>query len=153
MPARLYQWARTTGKIWAEIVRGRRNSRALPERVRGLEARGPGGPLRASRHAKRKRPPGCPAASSTVAKPVLDRSSDVAEDLRDLAAQEDEGNDRDDRDEGEDEGVLGEALPLLVARHERRDENIETSHGGVTSFPSRVSRPAGAGGPEPVGSQ
>src|SRR5450759_2233984 len=96
---------------------------------------------------------GNPAASPAIEKPVLDRIADVAEDLRDLATQEDEGDDRDDRDEGEDQGVFGEALPLLVARDERRDEDIQTSHGGVTSFPSRVSRPAGAGGPEPGGSQ
>src|ERR1700674_1713534 len=50
---------------------------------------------------------------------VLDRVTDVAEDLRDLPAQEDQGDDRDDRDEGEDQGVLGEALALLVTAEPR----------------------------------
>src|SRR6186997_1778965 len=45
---------------------------------------------------------------------VLDRAADLAQDLADLAAQEDEGDDRDDRDEREDQGVLSEPLAFLV---------------------------------------
>ena len=44
----------------------------------------------------------------------LDRATDRAQDLADLAAQEDEGDDRNDRDEREDQGVLSEALAFLV---------------------------------------
>ena len=40
-------------------------------------------------------------------------SADRAQDLR-LAAQEDQGDDRDDGDEREDQRVLGETLALLV---------------------------------------
>jgi hypothetical protein len=49
---------------------------------------------------------------------VLDRLPDRAQDLRRLAAEEDEGDDRHDRDERENECVLGEALALLVANEE-----------------------------------
>jgi len=45
----------------------------------------------------------------------LDRAADGAQDLADLAAQEDEGDDRDDRDEREDQRVLGETLALVIA--------------------------------------
>src|SRR4051812_6980431 len=41
---------------------------------------------------------------------VLDRRADLAQDRADLVAEEDQGNDRDDRDEGEDQRVLGETL-------------------------------------------
>ena len=40
--------------------------------------------------------------------------TDVAEDGRDLAAEENEGDDRDDGDEREDQRVLGQTLALLV---------------------------------------
>src|SRR3954447_17868866 len=43
-----------------------------------------------------------------------DRAADLAEDRADLTTQEDECDDRDDRDEGEDQRVLGETLPVLV---------------------------------------
>src|SRR5204862_301576 len=46
---------------------------------------------------------------------VLDGVTDVAQDLADLIAQEDEGNDRDDRDKREDQRVLRETLAFLVA--------------------------------------
>jgi hypothetical protein len=39
-----------------------------------------------------------------------DAMSDVAQDLRDLAAQEDEGNDCNDRDQSEDKCVFSKAL-------------------------------------------
>jgi hypothetical protein len=44
----------------------------------------------------------------------LDRVADVAEDAADLAAQENEGDDSNDRDEREDQCVLGETLARLV---------------------------------------
>src|SRR5258705_5580418 len=43
----------------------------------------------------------------------LDRRADLAEDGRDLAAEEDQGDDRDDGDEGEDQRVLRESLAFL----------------------------------------
>jgi hypothetical protein len=49
---------------------------------------------------------------------LLDGLADRRQHLRDLAAHEDEGNDRDDCNEGEDQRVLGKALALLVAVHE-----------------------------------
>src|SRR5579862_4579823 len=49
----------------------------------------------------------------------LDRVADVAQDRADLAAQEEQGNDRDDRDQGQDEGVLGEALAVFGRRQSR----------------------------------
>src|SRR5215211_4384919 len=45
----------------------------------------------------------------------LDRLADRAQDRLDVAAQENEGDDRDDRDEGEDQRVLRETLAFLVA--------------------------------------
>ena len=47
------------------------------------------------------------------------RVADVRDDLADLTAQEDQGNDRDDRDEGEDQRVLGEALSLGFTQEPR----------------------------------
>jgi transposase len=44
----------------------------------------------------------------------LDRVTDLAEDLRDLSAQEDQGDDRDDRDQGEDQGIFGQTLAVVV---------------------------------------
>ena len=41
-------------------------------------------------------------------------SADRVQDARDLVAQEDKGDDRDDGDEREDQRVLGETLALLV---------------------------------------
>src|SRR5712691_879826 len=61
---------------------------------------------------------------------LLDRVTDGAEDLADLAAQEDEGHDRHDRDEGEDQRVLGEALAFLVTIEEVHDCKIDRRHAG-----------------------
>ena len=47
-------------------------------------------------------------------RPALDRVADVAQNGADLTAQEEQGDDGDDRDEGEDECVFGEALSLIV---------------------------------------
>ena len=66
---------------------------------------------------------------------LLDRLPDGAQDLADLATEEDEGDDCEDRDESEDECVFGEALTLLVADEERRDAYVQTSHFLFTSFP------------------
>ena len=44
----------------------------------------------------------------------LDGDADVVEDRGDLAAQEKQGDDGDDRDEGEDQRVFGETLAFLV---------------------------------------
>src|SRR6266436_3824353 len=66
----------------------------------------------------------------------LDRVAHVAQDRRDLAAQENEGNDRDDGDQGEDQGVLSEALALFVAT-DGRDESRQFGH--VTAPPFRRS--------------
>src|SRR6478752_2299038 len=57
----------------------------------------------------------------------LDRRTDLAQDGADLAAQEDEGDDRDDRDQGEDQRVLRETLALLVTT-KRGEERIEERH-------------------------
>src|SRR5204862_5756335 len=61
--------------------------------------------------------------------PSLDGIADRAQDLADLAAQEDEGDDRDDGDEREDQRVLGETLALLVLR-EAGDERVDVGHSG-----------------------
>src|SRR5215204_2432655 len=65
---------------------------------------------------QKRRPPGPEGAGGPILPDgrVLDGVADRAQDLADLAAQEDEGDDRDDRDEGEDQGVLGESLAFLV---------------------------------------
>ena len=66
---------------------------------------------------------------------LSDRLPDGAQELADIAAKEDQGDDRDDGDEGEDECVFGEALTLLVANEERRDECVQTSHVMVHLLP------------------
>ena len=55
---------------------------------------------------------------------VLDGAADRAEDLADLAAQEDEGDDRNDGDQGEDQCVLGKTLAVLVPTEES-DESVK----------------------------
>ena len=67
------------------------------------------GPKRNDRRADARR-----SCDRWVRDSELDRVPHVAQDAADLIAQEDEGNDRDDRDEGEDQRVLREALAFLV---------------------------------------
>src|SRR5450756_559002 len=134
MPARLYQWARTTGKIWAEIVRERRNLRVWPEnatRRLSWRTRRPihcdldprertPGRWKGPAPGKNRRAAGSiPAALQTV---TLDRVADGAQDRLDLPAEEDQSDDREDRDQGEDQRVLRESLALLLSDEERRDE-------------------------------
>src|SRR3954462_9172002 len=66
---------------------------------------------------------------------LLDRGADLAQDRGDLAAQEDQGDDRNDGDEGEDQRVLGETLAFLVTTKER---DKSSKHLGDTSFPSEL---------------
>jgi hypothetical protein len=47
----------------------------------------------------------------------LHRDADRAQDGLDDAAEEQERDDRDDRNEGEDQGVFGEALSALSGKH------------------------------------
>src|SRR5512141_2469383 len=68
---------------------------------------------------------------------ILDRVAHGAEDLADLAAQEDEGNDGHDRDEGEDQRVLREALAFLVTIEEVHDCKIDRRHEDAYLLPSR----------------
>src|SRR2546425_5811842 len=69
----------------------------------------------------------------------LDAGTDGAEDVADGAAQEQEGHDRNDRDEGEDQRVLRETLTFLVTP-QRAEDRGEEGHGGPPpiSHPSRV---------------
>src|SRR6187431_41550 len=56
----------------------------------------------------------------------LDRVADGREDLRNLAAQEDQGDNRDDGDKSKDQRVLREALALLLVTHdERRNKCVQ----------------------------
>src|SRR5687768_13917468 len=83
------------------------------------------------------RPPSLAARRSLyVRRAVLDRAADRAQDLADLAAQEDEGDDRDDGDEGKDQRVLREALAVFVAMDEFHDLEIDGRHvdGYLLSF-------------------
>jgi hypothetical protein len=59
---------------------------------------------------------------------VLDGRADGAQDLADLRAQEDQGDDRHDRDEGEDQRVLGETLAFLVIPVKEVDDCGEKLH-------------------------
>src|SRR5687768_17298765 len=67
------------------------------------------------------------APAASLSRLELDRVADVAEDRRDLAAQEDEGDDRDDCDEREDQRVLRESLAFLVAA-KRCEELLNERH-------------------------
>src|ERR1700694_5750052 len=82
---------------------------------------------------RQKGPPGQPRRPFLNV--VLDGAADGAQHLADLAAEEDKGDDREDRDQGEDQRVLRESLALLIANEERRDECVQTSHVLFTSFP------------------
>src|SRR5919206_2694258 len=64
----------------------------------------------------------------------LDGVADRAEDLAHLLTQEDQGDDRHDRDEGEDQRVLRETLAFLVVPVEEVDEcQVELDHAGSVS--------------------
>src|SRR3954452_24411941 len=65
----------------------------------------------------------------------LDRRADLRQDRADLLAEEDQGDDRDDRDEGEDQRVLRETLAFLVPT-DGCDECVDERHVGKTSFPT-----------------
>src|SRR6478735_6079956 len=85
---------------------------------------------RASRYrpSKERRRPSCdrPASSLKSEGLGLDRVADGREDLRNLAAQEDQGDDGHDGDESKDQRVLREALALLLVAHDkRRDECVQ----------------------------
>src|SRR4029078_762272 len=58
---------------------------------------------------------------------TLDRASDRAENRADLVAQEDQSDNRNDRDEGEDQRVLGETLAFLFPTN-RGEELANDSH-------------------------
>src|SRR4051794_22099240 len=66
---------------------------------------------------------------SRVAGTRLDRAADRAQDLADLAAEEDQGDDRDDRDEGEDQRVLRETLAFVVPTNSG-EETMNERHCG-----------------------
>jgi len=63
---------------------------------------------------------------------ALDRVAHGGHDLADLSAQEDQGDNRDDGDECEDQGVLSEALAFLVTIGNRIDKrhdcHVELKH-------------------------
>ena len=93
-----------------------------------------------------ERPPGprrVPAADSVVGS-GLDRVADGAQDLADLATQEDEGDDRNDGDQRQDECVFREALALFIAADRVEELEVEVRH--WERFLSGY-RNAGPGGP------
>src|SRR5712691_8174002 len=73
----------------------------------------------------------------------LDRATDLAEDRADLVAQEDQGDDRNDRDEGEDQRVLRETLAFLVPTN-RGEELVNECHAAaswMSTHPRARARP------------
>src|SRR5450759_3022885 len=59
----------------------------------------------------------------------LNRRADGAQNLADRAAQEELGDERDDRDESEDQRVFGEALAVLVVAAKRGENPADDGHG------------------------
>ncbi len=108
--------------------------RGVSERSPGLVGRTLGGPSPDARWPAGSRPEGSTAGLESTSGPPgrrtarsrlrrraearlgmeLDRGADSAEDGADLAAQEQQGKDCDDRDECEDQGVFGQALTSLM---------------------------------------
>src|SRR5260221_9949707 len=91
---------------------------------------------------QRERPPApCGAGGLGFSRlaSVLDRRPNRAEDVADRAAQEQEGHDGNDRDEGEDQRVLRETLAFVVTP-EGIDESCEELH-GVSHLLSSVISP------------
>src|SRR5580765_1302010 len=60
----------------------------------------------------------------------LDRVADVAQDRRDLAAEEDECDDRDDGDQGKNQGIFRETLTLgpVELTAQRREQPLDGAH-------------------------
>src|SRR6266850_113495 len=84
-------------------------------------------PAHAGTGGLRRVPTGPRFPSDRVPEGTLDRAADRAENRADLVAQEDQGDDRNDRDEGEDQRVLRETLAFLVAA-EGCDESMKKRH-------------------------
>src|SRR5690606_19293189 len=63
--------------------------------------------------------------------------ADVLEDLTDDRAQEEQGDDHNDRDEGEQQAVLDERLPLLVVTLEARQKSADEGDHVVAVPPFR----------------
>jgi len=80
---------------------------------------------------------------------VLDGRADGAQDPADLRAQEDQGDDRHDRDEGEDQRVLRETLAFLVIPVKEIDDCGKELHlgGHLLSFSDPL--PPRSGSPFP----
>src|SRR5207253_215050 len=88
--------------------------------VHGPETREPPGPVRLRRF------------RFTSGWAQLDRVADLAEDRADRGAQEEQGDDRNDRDEGEDQRVLRETLAFLVTSKDAEERGNE-GHGPCAS--------------------
>src|SRR5437762_11098437 len=70
-----------------------------------------------------------------------DSAADVAEDVRDLVAQQDQDDDHDHRDQDQDQGVLDHRLALLLVDHMRKpppDEFNEMHDGIVRAGPCAI---------------
>src|SRR6186997_2761898 len=101
----------------------------------------PGGHVAGSRTCRRAEPRGELRPSRGSRESVSDAGTDVAHDGVDLPAEEDHGGDHDDRDESQDESVLGQALSLLVGADGRRQLGDESCHVvQVPPFPRCPSR-------------
>lgn len=95
-------------------------SHAAPEGGAGVPSFGI-----APAHGTRRAP--VPRGTGALRRRLLsDRFADGAQERFDVATQEAQGDDRNNRDEGEDECVLREPLPLLVGNEERRDKCVRT---------------------------
>jgi hypothetical protein len=70
-----------------------------------------------------------------VSRVVLHRATDLAQEGRDGTAQEEQGDDRDDRDEGEDQDVFSQTLAFVPGAKRCNECGDEVRHGVGTSFP------------------
>src|SRR5438105_13617835 len=95
---------------------------------------------------------GSPPSFSRDASLLAHRARDIAKDVLDLVAQDDQDHDHDHRDQDENEGVLYHALPFLTVeqltetevqagQHLRFTSFRETSRGSDCPNPSRWTMP------------
>jgi hypothetical protein len=85
-----------------------------------------------------------PGSRGCAAVRLLDGAAHGAEDLAHLGAQEDQGDDRHDGDEGEDQRVLRETLAVLVVSIENHEDSRDEGH-VERCLPIGSPRPSGGG--------
>jgi len=92
-----------------------------------------------------KKPPAPTRVPAVRCATASDRRADLRKDGADLGAEEDEGDDRDDRDQGEDQRIFGKTLAFLIPA-EGSNECVQNRHVSMDLLSSRLPGRIGGNG-------